>query len=111
MATTYTKAVQPIGLAHASSVADHIDENTKVVITDLFIRAFLTLSRNDWYTSTAELTKKSLKAAQSDSPLVLKTLITSMTRELTPLSKCQMLNHSDITPLFREKYEFSSILF
>lgn len=103
MATTYTKAVQPIRLAHASSVADHVDENTKVVITDLFIRAFLTLSQNDWYTSTAELTKKSLKAAQSDSPLVLKTLITSMTRELTPLSKCQMLNHCDITPSFREK--------
>lgn len=91
MATNYTKAVQPIKLAHANSVVNYIDETTEVIITDLFITAFLILSWNDWHPFTAKLTKKSLKAAQSDSLPVLKTLIPVMTRELTPLSKCQML--------------------
>lgn len=90
MATTYTKAVQTIRLAHANSVVNHTDENAKVVITDLFLTGFLILSWNDWYPFTAKLTKKCLKGAQSDSPPALKTLITVMTREFIPLSKCHM---------------------
>lgn len=63
MATAYTKALQPIRLAHANSVVNHTDENTKVDITDLFLTAFLIFSWNDWHLFTAKLTKKSLKAA------------------------------------------------
>lgn len=89
MATTYAKAVQPTRLAHATSVVNYIDENTKVIISDLLITAFL--SWNDWHPFTVKLTKKSLKAAQCGSLPVLKTLIPAMTRELIHLSKCQML--------------------